>query len=165
LRKSLYGFIVVALVVMTGAWACNVSTANISSLKTGKDKGITQAATTFKAGDTIYANAAVGNNPGKVAVKMYITVEDAPGMTKGSTIPNSEVKLDLDGDGTAKYNFPTFATSKGGKFNIVAEMMNDAGEKKDSKTVAVVVEPGTAAAADDRSADKSGDKDEDKDDK
>ncbi|HEV7699686.1 MAG TPA: hypothetical protein VGO43_05615, partial [Pyrinomonadaceae bacterium] len=90
-----------------------------------------------------------------------------PGMTKGSTIPNSEVTLDLDGDGTAKYNFPTFATSKGGKFNIVADMMNDAGEKKDSKTVGVVVEPGTAPAADDKSGDKSGDKDkdEDKDDK
>jgi len=163
LRNSLYGIFILALVVMTGAWACSVSTANLSDVKTGKDKDITQAATTFRAGDTVYANASVANNPGKVKVNMYMTVDDAPGMTKGSKIPNSDVSMEVDGDGTVRYNFPTSATTKGGKFTITAEMLNENGEKKDSKSTSFTVEAGAApAASDDKSADKG---DEDKDDK
>jgi hypothetical protein len=146
--KNLSGLAIVALVLFTAAWACNVSTANLTSLKTSKDKDGTQETTTYNAGDTIYAQAAVGNNPGKVSVKIYMTVEDAPGMKKGDTIPNSEVKLDLEGDGTAKYNYPTYVTTRGGKFNVVAEMMNEAGEKKDSKTAAITVQPGSASGPD-----------------
>ena len=162
MRKSLYGIFVLIVVVMTGAWACSVSTANLTGVKTGKDKDVTQTATTFKAGDTIYANAAVANNPGKVTVKMYITVDDAPGMTKGSTIPNSEVSMPVDGDGTVRYNFPTSAATQGGKFTIVAEMSDENGQKKDTKSASVAVEAGSApssAPADDKSGDKDADKD------
>jgi hypothetical protein len=137
---------IIAIVIFSSAFACNMSTANLSSLKTLKEKDGAET-NTYKAGDTIYASAAVSNNPGKVSVKMYLAVDEAPGMKKGDIIPNSEVKLDIDGDGVAKYNYPTFATTKGGKFNIVAEMMNDAGEKKDSKTAAITVAPGTEAPA------------------
>lgn len=157
MTKSLYGIFVLALAVMTGAWACSVSTANLTDVKTGKDKDVTQTASTFKAGETIYANAAVANNPGKVTVKMYITVDDAPGMTKGTTIPNSEVTMPVDGDGTVRYNFPTSAATQGGKFTIVAEMADENGQKKDTKSTSVTVEPGAAtppAPADSKSEDK-----------
>lgn len=155
--KNLTGFALVAIILFTAAFACNVSTANLASLKTSKEKDGAET-TTFKAGDTIYGNAAVANNGGKVSVKLYLTVEDAPGMKKGETIPNSEAKVDLDGDGVAKYNYPTFASTKGGKFNLVAEMYNDSGEKKDSKTVAITVEPGSAPASDDKKSDDGDDK-------
>ncbi len=146
--KNLLGLGIVAIVLFTAAFACNMSTANISSLKTSSQKDGPDT-TSYKAGDTIYANAAVSNNGGKVVVKMFITVDDAPGMKKGDVIPNSETSLNLDGDGVAKYNYPTFATTKGGKFNVVAEMYNDAGEKKDSKTVAITVAPGTGTSSSD----------------
>lgn len=146
--KNLNGLIIVAIVLLTGAWACNMSTANLSSLKTSKDKDGGQETTTYKAGDTIYATAAVSNNPGKVTVKMYMTIDDAPGMKKGDQVPNSEVKLDIDGDGRAKYNFPTFPTTQGGKFTVVADMLNESGEKKDSKTVSITVAPGSPTATD-----------------
>ena len=155
--KNLLGLGIVAIVLFTAAFACNMSTANLSSLKTSKEKDGAET-TAYKAGDTIYANAAVSNNGGKVSVKLYLTVEDAPGMKKGDVIPNSEAKLDLDGDGVAKYNFPTFATSKGGKFNVVAEMYNEGGEKKDSKTVAITVEPGSTSNSDSQKADGEDDK-------
>lgn len=158
--KNLSALALVGVILFTAAFACNMSTANLSSLKTLKDKDGAETST-YKAGDTIYANATVSNNGGKVSVKMYLTVDDAPGMKKGDVIPNSEVKLDLDGDGTAKYNFPTYATSKGGKFNIVAEMMNDAGEKKDTKTAGFTVTPGEAAVAP-ASEDKKSTDDDDK---
>jgi hypothetical protein len=150
---------------MTGAWACNMSTANLAEVKTGKDKDVTQPASSFKAGETIYATAAVANNPGKVTVKVYITVDDAPGMTKGSTVPNSEATMPVDGDGTVRYNFPTSAATKGGKFTVVADMMNENGEKKDSKSASFTVEAGAAPAAPAASDEKSGDKDDTKDDK
>ena len=153
MRKSLYGISVLLLVVITGAWACSMSTASLNGVKTGKDKDVTQAASSFKAGDTIYANAAVANNPSKVTIKMYITVDDAPGMTKGTTIPNSEVSKQVDGDGTVRYNFPTSAVTKGGKFNIVADMIDESGGKTDSKSASITVEAGTAPA-DDKDNDK-----------
>lgn len=155
--KNLLGLGIVAVVLFTAAFACNYSTANLSSLKTMKEKDGAETAS-YKAGDTIYANATVSNNGGKVSVKMYMTVEDAPGMKKGDVIPNSEVKLDIDGDGVAKYNYPTYATTKGGKFNVVAEMYNDAGEKKDSKTAAITVAPGETPAS--TSEDKKTDDDD-----
>jgi hypothetical protein len=149
--KNLLGLGIVAVVLFTAAFACNMSTANLSSLKTSAQKDGPET-TSYKAGDTIYADATVSNNGGKVSVKMFISVDDAPGMKKGDVIPNSETSLDLDGDGIAKYHYPTFATTKGGKFNVVAEMYNDAGEKKDSKTVAITVAPG-GAASDDKKTD------------
>jgi hypothetical protein len=151
--KNLSGLAIVAIVLFTAAFACNVSTANLS-LKTLKEKDGAET-TTYKAGDTIYANGTVANSPGKTTVRMYLTVEDAPGMKKGEMIPNSEVKLDLAADGVAKYNYPTYATTKGGKFNVVAEMMNEEGEKKDTKSVTITVEPGTAStsSSDDKKSD------------
>ena len=144
MRNTLHGIVVLVLAVMTGAWACSVSTANLSEVKTGKDKDVTQAATTFSAGDVIFANASVANNPGKVKVNMYITVDDAAGMTKGAKVPNSDVSMDVDGDGTVRYNFPTSAATKGGKFTIVADMLNENGEKKDSRSTSFTVEPDTS---------------------
>jgi len=158
-KRSFLGLALPVLIVMTAAWACNMSTANLSELKVGKDKDVTQAASTFKAGDTIYANAVVSNNPGKVTVKMHIVVDDAPGMTKGTMVPNSDVSMEVDGDGTVRYNFETSPATKGGKFTVVADMLNEEGEKKDGKTASFTVEPGSGNGAD---ADKSTDVGDDK---
>ncbi|MFL6374615.1 MAG: hypothetical protein ACJ73D_08125 [Pyrinomonadaceae bacterium] len=160
MKKGLYSLLFPVLILMTAAWACSSSTANLTGVNTGKDKDITQAASTFKAGDTIYAAVPVANNPGKVTVKVYITVDDAPGMTKGSTIPNSEVSMQLDGDGTVKYNYPTLATTKGGKFNIVADMLDPNGDKKDTKSASIVVQAGSSSSSA-PTDNKSGDKDDD----
>ena len=155
--KNLLGLGIVAIVLFTAAFACNMSTANLSSLKTSKEKDGPET-TTYKAGDTIYANAAVSNNGGKVSVKLYMTAEEAQGLKKGDVIPNSEVKLDLDGDGVAKYSFPTSPTAKSAKLNMIAEMYNDAGEKKDSKTVTITVEQGGAAPSDAKKTEEEDDK-------
>ena len=145
--KNKTGSLIAVLALLVSGLACNMSTANLSSLKLGKDKDATQETTAYKAGDTIYGVATVSNNPGKVTVTMYLTVDEAPGMNKGETVPNSEVKLELNGDGTARYNFPTFPTTRGGKFNMVADMINEAGEKKDSKTASFTVAPGSSAGS------------------
>ena len=67
--------------VLIANMACNfsVSTANMSSLKLGKDKTVTQEASSFSPGDTIYAVATISNAPGKVKVKGRLSFEDVPG--------------------------------------------------------------------------------------
>jgi hypothetical protein len=145
--------------------------ANLSSFKTSKDKDGTQEATTFKAGDTVYANAVVSNAPGKVTVRMYLTADaDVAGVKKGETLPGSEVKVDLPGSGTAKYSLPIPAGMNSGKFRVVAEMLNEAGEKKDSKSAAISIEGSPTSTAppakdekDTKKDDKNASKDEDKD--
>ncbi len=141
-------------VIAIAAAACSFSTANISSFKTGKDKAMSQPSTVFKGGDPFFAQAVVSNSGSKVTVKFYMVVEDAPGFKKGDLLPGSEVKVDLPSSGTANFNgkFPTEWT---GKFSLVAEMLNESGEKKDSKSVILTVESAAADAASDEPAEKS----------
>lgn len=125
-----------------------MSSANLSSLKTGKDPDANSVSAKFAAGDTIYAVAEVANNPGKVKVKMYIQVENMAGVKPGTIIDNSVVNLDIDGDAVAKYKYETVSDTAGGTFQIIAEMYNENGEKKDSKAATVTVAPGTPASSD-----------------
>jgi len=119
---------------------CNVSTANMSSFKTFSDKEGKTETTSFKAGETIYARATISNNPSKVKVKFSMIPDfDLDDVKKGESIKELEKSWDVDGDGVATYNFTPVAAFPGGTFKINADMINDAGEKKDSKTVTFTV--------------------------
>jgi|HubBroStandDraft_6_1064221.scaffolds.fasta_scaffold251309_2 hypothetical protein len=128
-------------IVLTGSVACHfsVSTANLSSLKLGKDKGVTEETTSFATGDTIYAIATVSNAPGKVSLKGGVSVEDVPGQDVGP-IPSLQLAKDLDGSGSMTFTFspPADGWPKGKyKFDVV--MLNENGEQKDQKTVSFTV--------------------------
>lgn len=139
---------IVAAVLFTAAFACNFSTANLDSLKVGKNADVTSPNSNFSAGDTVYAVAGVANNPGKVKVKMYIQVENMKGVAPGTVIENSVVDLDMDGDALAKYHYQTISSTAGGTFKIVAEMYDENGEKKDSKSETFTVTPGSSSSDD-----------------
>src|ERR1044071_724183 len=81
-------------------FACNFSTAHLSSLKVGKDRAVSQELNSFGPTDPIYAVATVSNAPGKVKVKGQLAIEDVPG-EKAGPIPGLEKTLDLNGSGTA----------------------------------------------------------------
>lgn len=121
--------------------ACNfsVSTANISSLKLGKDKSVSQEASSFSTGDTIYAAAVISNAPGNVKVKGRMVVEDVAGQQSGP-IPGLETTVDLAGSGTATFTFspPTAGWPKG-KYKLEALMLNENGEQKDQETASFTV--------------------------
>jgi len=131
-RRSLaYGLAPLLLVAL----ACNFSatTANISSLKIGKDKGATQEASSFGANDTVYAVAEISNAPGKLKVRGRLVVDEAEGQQAGP-VPGLEKTLDLDGSGTATYTFtPPPSGWPAGKYRVEVIMMNEAGEQKDQK--------------------------------
>ena len=78
---------------------------------------------------------------------MRVNVDDVPGMTKGDIVKGSEVTVDMDGDGTATYSLPMPSGVKGGKYIVTADMINDAGEKKDNKSVPVTIEAGSGSSA------------------
>ncbi len=139
--------------VALAATACNVSftTANISSLKTAKDKAGTQETTAFKGGDSLHAKAVV-SNAGKVSVKFYLLVDEAPGLKKGDVVPGSEVKVDLASSGTADFDV-TFPPTWSGKYTVVADLLNESGEKTESKSIGFTLEAGAAPATDNKAAD------------
>jgi hypothetical protein len=123
------------LLIVAGL-ACNfsASTANISDLKLGKDKDAGQSATTFAAGDTVYAVATISNAPGKVKVKGLLAIEDVEGEQKGP-IPGLEKTLDLDGSGTATFTFsPPASGWPKGKYKVDVIMMDEGGQQKDQKS-------------------------------
>ncbi|MEQ1646374.1 MAG: hypothetical protein ABL959_23175 [Pyrinomonadaceae bacterium] len=133
------------------AAACSFSTASLSSFKTSKDKDGKTEATTFKAGETLYANAIISGSMSKTTTKMYLHDE------KNTLVPGTEVKVDLASSGTAQYNLPLPAGVKGGKYTVFAEMLDEKGEKKDTKSVAITIE---AAPAPPPSANKDEDSDD-----
>jgi hypothetical protein len=143
--------------------ACSFGTANMSSFKTSSDKDGKTETTSFKGGDTINARAEIANSISKVTVKFALTAEDVKGMTKGETVKGSEVKVDLPSSGTATYTLPIPVGVPGGTYKLSADMMNEAGEKKDGKTVNITIAQSAPPAA---PAEKKADDDaEDKDDK
>lgn len=142
--KNLKIVSITMLVLAFVTLACNFSTANLSSLKTSKDKDGKEETTSFKVGDTLFAKATVSNNGGKVKVKLYLVADDVKGAAKGETIKGTEVSVDIDGDGFASYNVPMIAP---GSYTLNADMINDAGEKKDNKSAKITVTGDAAPTA------------------
>lgn len=148
---TLVGILGFALFVAQG---CSFSTANMSSLKTSKDKDGKTEASSFTTGDTLYANAEIANNPGKVKVKFALVAEDVKGLTKGDTLKGSEVTVEIQGDGRGQYSVPVSAGFLAGTYKLNADMLDEKGEKKDGKSANVTVtqkapEPKTTDADED----------------
>ncbi|MBC7930665.1 MAG: hypothetical protein H7Z38_08860 [Rubrivivax sp.] len=123
------------------ALACNysASTANISDLKLGKDKDISQETSSFSAKDTVYALATISNAPGAVKVTGRLVIEEVAGQQSGP-IPGLEKTLELPGSTTATFNFsPPTAGWPAGKYKMEVLMLNEAGEQKDQKAVSFTV--------------------------
>ena len=124
------------------ALACNfsASTANISGLKIGKDKEVSQESSSFAPTDTIYAVATISNAPGKVKVKGRFLFEDVAGQQAG-LVPGLEKTIDLDGSGTATYTAtpPPDGWPKG-KYKVEVIMMNEEGQQKDQKSASFTVQ-------------------------
>ncbi|HYX28289.1 MAG TPA: hypothetical protein VE863_06960 [Pyrinomonadaceae bacterium] len=139
MRNSKINFVVSFAILVVVAVACSFSTANISSVKIGKDKTVSTEASTFGPNDTVYAVGTVANAPGAVKVKGLLAVEDVAGQKPGP-ISGLEKTLDLPGSGTATYTFtPPPDGWPAGKYRIEITLMDDSGAQKDQKTVTFTV--------------------------
>ena len=137
--KTKLNFAIAAGLMLAVILACNVSTANLSSLKLGKDKSVSSETSTFGATDTVYAVGTVSNAPGKVKVKGLLAFDDVEGQKPGP-IPGLEKTLELEGSGTATYTFtpPPEGWPKG-KYKIEVTLMDDSGAQKDQKSATFTV--------------------------
>ncbi|HEY0005901.1 MAG TPA: hypothetical protein VGB17_14055 [Pyrinomonadaceae bacterium] len=127
--------------LLVTALACNfsASTANISSLKIGKDANISTETETFAAGDTVYAAAVISNASEKLKVKGRLVADSVEGLQSGP-VAGAEKTLEMEGGGTAKFSFtPGENGWPKGKYKMEVLMMNEAGEQKDQKTVSFTV--------------------------
>jgi len=134
MRKAKTNLLICGGIMLATLIACSYSTANISSLKLGKDKTVASETSSFAPTDTIYAVGTVANAPGAVKVKGLLAFEDVEGQQAGP-IPGLEKTLDLPGSGTATYSFtPPPSGWPKGKYKIEVTLMDDSGAQKDQKT-------------------------------
>ena len=137
-RRNMFLGLGVLLIAAVGC-KFGVSTANLSSLKVGKDKDVSQETSSFAKGDTVYGLAEVSNAPGKVKVKGRLVIEDVEGQQAGP-IPGLEKTLDLPGSGTATYTFsPPSAGWPPGKYKLEVLMLDEDGEQKDQKSTSFTI--------------------------
>ena len=137
--KQFYLTFGVIILLMIGS-ACSVSfsTANISSLKMGKEKPVTNEVKNFGPRDTIYATAVISNNPGTVKVKGHLSIEDVPGQQPGP-IPGLEVTVEMPNSGDANFTFTPNNPWPAGKYKFDAVMLDESGAQKDQKSVSFTV--------------------------
>jgi hypothetical protein len=134
MRRPKLNLIICAGMLLAILLACSYSTANISSLKIGKDKAVSSESSGFAPNDTIYAVGTVANAPGAVKVKGLLAFEDVAGEQAGP-IPGLEKTLDLPGSGTATYTFTPPPTGwPKGKYKIEVTLTDESGAQKDQKT-------------------------------
>ncbi len=124
---------IILLLVTVPACKFSFTTANISSLKTGKDKSLSQETSNFGTSDTVYAVADVSNAPSAVKVKGQLFVEDVAGQKSGQLIVETTVNLTGSGQATFTFTPPPAGWPKG-KYKIEVLMLNEDGEQKDQKT-------------------------------
>jgi hypothetical protein len=138
--KSLTLMIGLGLLLVSGlACSFSASTANISSVKVGKDADVSAETDNFAARDTIYAVAVISNAAENLKVTGRLLAESVEGLESGP-VPGAEKTLDMPNGGTAKFNFS--AGENGfppGKYKMEVLMKNEAGEQKDQKTVSFTV--------------------------
>jgi hypothetical protein len=141
MRTHRWKLLVASALLLGVALGCNFSatTANISSVKLGKDKSVSSETSTFAPGDTIYAVGTVSNSPGKVKVKGVVAFDDVSGQTAGP-VPGAEATVDLPGSGTATFTFtPPSVGWPAGKYKLEITMTDDNGKQVDHKTTAFTV--------------------------
>jgi hypothetical protein len=124
----------VLLLAFAPACQFSVTTANISGLKLGKNKSVSQPTSTFESSDTIYAVAEISNAPGALKVKGRLVVDDVKGQQSGP-IPGAETTIDMTSSGQATFTFS--APPAGwpeGKYKVEVFMLDSDGAQKDQKT-------------------------------
>jgi hypothetical protein len=123
--------------VFAAAVACNfsASTANISSLKIGKDEKASTETSTFSPKDTVFINATLSNTSDTWKMRCRLYFDDVDGQKNGEMVPDSEQTLTLEGARPAYFKYTWGGAGwPAGKYRAEVVIINDKGEEKDKKT-------------------------------
>ncbi len=129
---------IIFLLVAGSACSVSFSTANMSSLKLGKEKPVSNEVSNFSPNDTIYATAVISNNPGTVKVKGHLVIEDVAGQKPGP-IPGLEVIVEMPSSGDANFTFTPNNPWPSGKYKFEAQMLDEDGQQKEQKSVSFTI--------------------------
>ena len=136
--------------VLAAALACNFnfSTANISSLKVGKDEKVSTETSSFGPKDTVYIVATLSNTSDKWKMRCRLYFDDVQGQKSGELVPESEQTLQLPGAGTASYKYSWGGAGwPSGKYKIEVAMISEQGEEKDKKTANFTITGGSSGSS------------------
>src|SRR5215210_5333258 len=99
MRTNRWNLVLALGLMLSAVLACNFSatTANISSLKLGKDESAKTEANEFKPSDVVYAVAQISNTSDKHKVKARVVYDDVRGQSAGKVVPGLETSLDVPG--------------------------------------------------------------------
>ncbi|HYY56822.1 MAG TPA: hypothetical protein VE842_05775 [Pyrinomonadaceae bacterium] len=154
-----------ALGLMLGVvLACSGSftTANISSLKLGKDADIKTETSEFKPSDVVYAVAQISNTSDKHKVKARVLFDDVQGQDSGKVVPGLETSLDVPGARPVVLNFTGPGKNwANGRYKVEVTMSDDAGKEIDKESATFTVTGGrsgapASGASEDNANDSSG---------
>lgn len=137
-KQLILTFGIIFLFVAGSACSVSYSTANMSSLKLGKEKPVSTEVSSFGPDDTIYATAVISNNPGTVKVKGHLIIEDVAGQKPGP-IPGLETIVEMPSSGEANFTFTPKNPWPSGKYKFEAQMLDEDGQQKDQKSVSFTI--------------------------
>jgi len=142
--------------MLAAVLACNFSatTANISSLKIGKDQDVKTETSDFKASDVVYAVAQVSNTSDTHKVTARVLFDDVKGQDSGKVVPGLETTLDVPGARPVMLNFTGPGKNwMNGRYKIEVTMKDKDGKQIDQKTGTFNITGSSSAPADDNASD------------
>ena len=144
--------------MLAAVLACNFSatTANLSSLKIGKDQEVKTEATEFKPSDVVYAVAQVSNTSDTHKVTARVLFDDVKGQDTGKVVPGLETTLDVPGARPVMLNFTGPGKNwMNGRYKIEVTMKDKDGKQIDQKTGTFNITGGSSSAPADDNANDS----------
>jgi hypothetical protein len=135
--------------MLAAVLACNFSatTANLSSLKIGKDQEVKSEANEFKPSDVVYAVAQVSNTSDTHKVTARVLFDDVKGQDSGKVVPGLETTLDVPGARPVMLNFTGPGKNwPNGRYKIEVTMKDKDGKQIDQKTGTFTVAGGSSSS-------------------
>lgn len=150
MRTNRWSLALVFGLMLAAILACNFSatTANISSLKIGKDEEAKTEASEFKPSDVVYAVAQVSNTSDTHKVKARVLYDDVRGQDSGKLVPGLETTLDVPGARPVMLNFTGPAKNwLPGRYKIEVTMTDKDGKQIDQKTGTFTITGGSSSSS------------------
>lgn len=122
------------LIIASMACNFNVSTANLSDLKFGKDKDAGGAATSFKPTDEIFIVSAVNNASGKNKVKFRVLFDKVEGAANGTVAYKLDKELEVEDSRAVWFNFSLPEGFVSGSYKAEVVLTGEDGKELDRKT-------------------------------
>ena len=127
-------FAVSFLILASMACSFNLSTANLSDLKFGKDKDASGASTSFKPEDEIFVVTAVNNASGKNKAKFRILFDKVAGEQAGTVAYKLDKELVVEDSRAIWFNFSLAEGLIPGTYTAEVVLTGEDGKEFDRKT-------------------------------